>query len=65
MPFGKYFSTSCYLRRVWHMTQLMRGNEHSKHPKKYKKQSAGNSETSQPVMAEDLTVKIEINQVDK
>ena len=49
MSFRKYCSTSCYSRRVWHMTQLMHGNQHSKHPKKYKKQSARNSERSKPV----------------
>ena len=46
MPFRKYCSTSCYWRRVWHMTHLMHGNQHSKHPKKHNKQSAKNSETS-------------------
>ena len=33
MYFRKYYSTSCYSRRVWHMTQLMHGNQHSKHTK--------------------------------
>ena len=48
MSSRKYCSKSCYSRCVWHMTQLMHGNQHSKHPKKYKKQSARNSETSKP-----------------
>ena len=46
ISFYKYYSTSCYSRRIWHMTQLMYGNQNSKHPKKHKKQSAKNSETS-------------------
>ena len=45
MPFRKCCSKSCYSRRVCHMTQLMHGNQHSKYPKKNKKQSARNSET--------------------
>ena len=45
--FHKYYSRSCYGRRVWLMSQLMHGNQHSKHPpKKHKRQSARNSETS-------------------
>ena len=31
-------SSSCYLRHVWHMTQLIQGNQHLQHPKKHKKQ---------------------------
>ena len=30
--------SSCYSRRVWHMTQLMHGNQHSQYLKKHKKQ---------------------------
>ena len=47
LSFYKYSSTSCYSRRVWHMTQLMHRNQNSKHPKRHKKQSARNQETSQ------------------
>ena len=46
MSFRKYCSTSYYSRRVWHVTQVMHGNQHLKYPKKHKKQSARNSETS-------------------
>ena len=49
ISFCKYCSLSCYLWCVWHMTQLMHSNQHSKHQKKRKTQSARNSETSYPV----------------
>ena len=31
--FSKSSSSSCYSRRVWHMTQFMKGNQHSKRTK--------------------------------
>ena len=49
MPFRKYCSRSCYSQCMWHMTQLLHGNQHSKYPKKYKKQSSRNSEISYAV----------------
>ena len=44
--------SSCYLRCVWHITQLMHGNQHSQHPKKPKKQPETRKQVSQ-WMAED------------
>ena len=35
--FRKNCSLSCYSWRVWHMTQLMHGHQHSQHTKKRKK----------------------------
>ena len=32
-PFCNKCSSSSYSRRVWHMTRLKRGNQHSRHPK--------------------------------
>ena len=39
MSFCKYCSTSCYSRRVSHMTKLIDHDQHSQHPERYKKQS--------------------------
>ena len=36
--FRKYLSATRYSWRVWHMTRLIYRNQHSQHPKSYKKQ---------------------------
>ena len=36
--FRKNCCSSCYSRRMWHMTQVMHGNQHSQHLEKHKKQ---------------------------
>ena len=46
----------CYSRRVWHITRLMHGNQHSQHPKKLKKKQETRRQVSQ-WMAEDSRVK--------
>ena len=46
------------------MTQLMHGNQHSQHPKKYKKQPETRKQVSQ-WMAEDSRVKTERQCIDK
>ena len=49
MSFHKYCSTSCYSRCVWHMTQLMHGNQHLKYPIKAQETARNSEHVSQSV----------------
>ena len=54
--FRKKCSWSCYLRRLWYMTRLKHGNQHSQHQKKHKKQPEARNMLASQWIAEDSRV---------
>ena len=46
--FRKKCYSGCFSKRVWHMTRIKYGSQHSQHPKKHKKQLETRKQVSQP-----------------